>query len=59
MGSSQYAKIKVYAAVFEKNSNNDFVYDSNNEKILVKPYTTVLNSDDYTVVVEITEQYTD
>lgn len=50
-----YAEIIVKVSVFEKDSDGEFVLDTNGERILLKDYQETLVSDDYTIVTEITE----
>ena len=59
MKRSQYSKIEVYAVLYEKDTNGNYILDSNGNKILIKPYTEILASDDYTIVTDITEQFVD
>jgi len=57
MSDAQFSQIKVYAALFEKDTNGDFILDQNGNKIVIKNYTTVRSKDDYSVVTEIKESY--
>ena len=54
-----YSKVKVYAAVFEKDSDGNYILDTNGDRIMIKNYTTTKSDDDYTIVTEISEQYTE
>lgn len=59
MKEPMYSKVKVYAAVFEKDSDGNYILDTNGDRILIKNYTTTKSNDDYTIVTEISEQYTE
>lgn len=59
MKQSKYSKIKVYAVLYEKDTNGNFVLDSNGEKIIIKSYDEINSSDNYTIITDISEQYVD
>jgi hypothetical protein len=59
MKEPMYSKVKVYAAVFEKDSDGNYILDTNGDRIMIKNYTTTKSDDDYTIVTEISEQYTE
>jgi hypothetical protein len=59
MKQSKYSKIKVYAVLYEKDTNGKFVLDSNGEKIIIKSYDEINSSDNYTIITDISEQYVD
>lgn len=59
MKEPMYSKVKVYAAVFEKDSDGNYILDTNGDRIMIKNYTTTKSNDDYTIVTEISEQYTE
>jgi len=54
-----YSKVKVYAKVFLKDTDGNFILDTNGDRIQVKDYPTTLITDNYTIVTEITEEYTE
>lgn len=55
MANISYSKIIVYPVVYEKDSNGDYVLDTNGNKIIIKNYLDVNPSDDYNVVTTIEE----
>ena len=59
MKEPMYSKVKVYAAVFEKDSDGNYILDTNGDRIMIKNYPTTKSDDDYTIVTEISEQYTE
>lgn len=59
MKEPMYSKVKVYVAVFERDSDGEYVLDTNGDRIMIKNYTTTKSDDDYTIVTEISEEYTE
>jgi hypothetical protein len=53
----QYSKIIVYPVLYEKDTNGDYVLDTNNEKIVIQNYLNVSPSQDYEVVTETQEYF--
>jgi hypothetical protein len=51
----RYSKIIAYLVLYEKDTNGDYVLNTNNEKIVIKNYQTVSPNDDYDIKIEIEE----
>jgi hypothetical protein len=49
----QYSKIIAYPVLYEKDTNGDYVLDTNNEKIVLQDFNTVSPISDYDVIIEI------
>lgn len=47
------SKIIVYPIVYEKNTDGNFILDTNGNKIIEKNYLDVSIDDDYTIITEI------
>lgn len=50
----QFSKIEVYLAVFDKDTNLDYILDTNGDKIIIKDWPNIKSDDDYEIVVDIT-----
>jgi len=51
----QYAKIEVYAVLYDKDTNSDYILNTNGDKIILKDWPEVSIDDSYDIVVDITE----
>jgi hypothetical protein len=49
----QYSKIIVYLVLYEKDTNGDYVLDTNNEKIVLQDFNTVSPTSNYDIIIEI------
>lgn len=50
----QFSKIEVYVVVYDKDTNSDYILDTNGDKIIIKNWPDVKVDDDYEIVVDIT-----
>lgn len=55
--SNKLINVHIEAVVYQKNSDGEYVLDTNGDKIIIKNYTTVTPADDYDQKVTITEYY--
>jgi hypothetical protein len=55
MAYKKYATIRVRPVIFEKNTNGDFVLDTNNDKIILVQPNNVNSTEPYDYLVEIEE----
>jgi hypothetical protein len=53
--SKKLVNINIKPIVYEKNSNGDYVIDTNGDKIVEIAYPNVKSTDDYDYKIEITE----
>lgn len=53
--SKKVANINIKPIVYEKDSNGDFVIDTNGNKVVEKTYPNVKSTDNYDYKIEITE----
>jgi|LauGreDrversion4_2_1035121.scaffolds.fasta_scaffold466853_3 hypothetical protein len=53
----KYAKIEIYPVIYEKNTNDEYVLDTNGDKIILKNWPEVSATDDYEVKTVITEYH--
>lgn len=49
--------VHIEAVVYQKDSDGEYVLDTNGDKIIIKNYTTVSPADDYDLKVTNTEYY--
>lgn len=50
----QYSKIEVYVTLYDKDTNSEYILDTNGNKIILKTWENVTVDDDYDIVVDIT-----
>jgi uncharacterized protein YqkB len=50
----QYSKIEVYPVVYDKDTNSQYILDSNGDKVIIKNWEDVTLDDNYEIVVDIT-----
>lgn len=50
----QYSKIEVYVTLYDKDTNSEYILDTNGNKIILKTWENVNINDDYDIVVDIT-----
>lgn len=50
----QYSKIEVYVTLYDKDTNSEYILDTNGNKIILKTWENVTINDDYDIVVDIT-----
>jgi hypothetical protein len=55
MAYKKYATIRVRPVIFEKDTNGDFVLDTNNDKIILVQPNNVNSTEPYDYLVEIEE----
>ena len=55
--SKRYSKINVYPVLYLLDTNNDYVLDANNNKIIIEDYTTVSPNSNFNIVTEITNLF--
>lgn len=53
--AKQYAKIEIFPVIYEKNSDDEYVLDSNNDKIVLVNWPNINEFDDYEIKTVITE----
>lgn len=54
MSDTPLSKIVIYPVVYEKDTNGNFVLDTNGNKIIEKTYQEISIEDDYTIITNIT-----
>lgn len=50
----QYSKIEVYVTLYDKDTDSQYILDTNGNKIILKTWENVTIDDDYDIVVDIT-----
>jgi|688.fasta_scaffold00093_88 hypothetical protein len=55
MAYKKYASIRVRPVIFEKDTNGDFILDTNNDKIILVQPNNVNSTEPYDYLVEIEE----
>ena len=50
----QYSKIEVYVTLYDKDTDSQYILDTNGNKIILKTWENVTIDDDYNIVVDIT-----
>jgi uncharacterized protein YqkB len=54
MSDTPLSKIVIYPVVYKKDTNGDFILDTNGNKIIEKTYQEISIEDDYTIITNIT-----
>lgn len=55
--SRKYVKIEIYPVIYQKDTDGDYVLDTDGNKIIVKNWPEVSAFDDYAVKTDITEYH--
>ena len=55
MAYKKYATVRVRPVIFERDTNGDFVLDTNNDKIIIKQPSQINPEESYDYLIEIEE----